>query len=165
LIPRRWRRPLEVLLLAGVIFGLHGYQTRDVVRGPAPAFEVRLLDGSVVKLRDYRGRPLLLQFWATWCPVCRLETGSIEAIARDHQVLTIALDDMSAAELERWMEQEGLSYPVALDGNGQLARRYGVKGVPSIIIVDAEGNIRFVEVGYTTQAGLRIRLWWAGWRA
>ena len=160
---RRWRRLLlEVLVLAAVVSAVHVYQTRHVARGAAPAFETGLVDGGPVSLADYLGRPLLLQFWATWCPVCRLEQGSIDAIAGDHQVLAVALDDMSAADMQRWLDARGLTYPVALDADGGLARLYGINGVPASIIVDAEGMIRFVEVGYTSETGLRLRLWWAG---
>jgi peroxiredoxin len=157
---RYWRHILEAALLAGLLFGLHRYQIRDVPRGPAPPFQAVLLDGTSIALHDYRGRPLLLQFWATWCPVCKLEQGSLDAIARDYPVLTIALDSLSAAELRRWMTDRGLVYPVARDPEGRIAQRYGVKGVPVSVIVDTTGNVRFVEVGYTTEIGLRIRLWW-----
>ncbi len=157
---RYWRHILEVLLLAGLLFGLHKYQTRELVRGPAPPFETILLDGTSMTLSDYRGRPLLLHFWATWCPVCKLEQGSLDAIARDYQVLAVALDEASDAVLQQWMEDRGVSYPVARDPSGRIARQYGVQGVPASVIVDATGNIRFVEVGYTTETGLRLRLWW-----
>lgn len=160
---RRWRRVLEVALIAGVLFAVHCYQTRNIPRGPAPAFEARLLDGSKVSLDDYRGRPLLLQFWATWCPVCRLEQNSIDAIARDHQVLTVSLDEMTLSGLQAWMVEQGVSYPVILDVDGELAQRYGITGVPGSIVIDGRGDIRFTEVGYTTETGLRLRLWWAGW--
>ncbi len=160
---RGWKRwLLEGALLLGVVFAVHLYQTRDVAVGAAPGFELRLHDGRPVDLSAYRGRPLLLQFWATWCPVCRLEQSSIDALAQDYQVLAVSLDDMSASEMQSWMRAQGLSFPVALDRQGQTARAYGVKGVPSSFILDANGDIRFVEVGYTTGVGLRLRLWWAG---
>jgi peroxiredoxin len=159
---RRWRWLLELALVAGVLFALHSYQTRNVAGGAAPAFDARLLDGTRVSLDDYRGRPLLLQFWATWCPVCRLEQGSIDAVARDHQVLAVSLDDMNAAGVQAWMADQGVAYPVAIDVSGELARRYGITGVPASLVIDGNGEIRFTEVGYTSEAGLRLRLWWAG---
>ena len=157
---RYWRRILEVVLLAGLLFGLHKYQTHDLARGLAPSFEAQLLDGTLMTLSDYRGRPLLLQFWATWCPVCRLEQGSVDNIARDYQVLAVALDGTSNPELQQWMVDQGVAYPVIRDPSGRIARQYGVKGVPVSVIIDATGSIRFVEVGYTTEIGLRLRLWW-----
>jgi peroxiredoxin len=150
-----------VLLLAALVVGLHKYLTRDLVRGTAPEFRAQLLDGGSTALSDYRGRPLLLQFWATWCPVCGLEQSSIDAISRDHQVLTVALDDIGDNALRHWMAARGVAYPVARDPSGWIARQYGVTGVPTSIIVDATGAIRFVEVGYTSETGLRLRLWWA----
>ncbi|HEY5734351.1 MAG TPA: redoxin domain-containing protein, partial [Gammaproteobacteria bacterium] len=64
---------------------------RDTVFGKAPEISSVDLDGSEVSLRDYRGKPLLLYFWASWCPVCRFEHGAITSIAEDYQVLGIAL--------------------------------------------------------------------------
>lgn len=160
--PRRYGRAvLEVLLLVGLVVGLNKYLTRDLVRGTAPQFQAQLLDGGSTALSDFRGRPLLLQFWATWCPVCGLEQRSINAVSRDHQVLTVSLDDISDNELKSWMAARGVSYPVARDPSGWIAQQYGVTGVPTSIIIDATGAIRFVEVGYTSETGLRLRLWWA----
>jgi peroxiredoxin len=159
---RRWRWLLEVALVAGVLFALHSYQTRNVADGTAPAFQARLLDGTRVSLDDYRGKPLLLQFWATWCPVCRLEQGGIDAIARDRPVLAVSLDEMNAEDLQAWMAGQGVSYPVAIDNSGELARLYGITGVPASFVIDGNGEIRFTEVGFTSETGLRLRLWWAG---
>ena len=162
---RHWvylRRVLEVLVLVGVLAGLHHYQTRAVVRGPAPEFSAQLLDGRPVALADYRGRAVLLYFWATWCPVCRLEGSAVEAVAGDYPVLSVALDRMAPGELQRWLDERGVSFPVVLDASGRVSGQYGIHGVPSMIVIDAAGNIRFVEVGYTSQIGLRLRLWWAG---
>lgn len=156
----RWL--LQGLVLIAIFMAVQGFQARGVVRGHAPDFQAGLLDGTVVSVSDYRGQALLLQFWATWCPVCRLEQGSIDALARDHAVLTVAMDDLGAEEMRAWMDDQGVSYPVVLDADGHLSGLYGIRGVPSSIIIDSAGEIRFVEVGYTTEIGLRLRLWWVG---
>lgn len=157
-----WRWIIEAVLLMGVLFALHAYQTRDLVRGTAPVFSAVLIDGRQVELSDFRGRPLLLQFWATWCPVCGLEVGSIDAIARDHAVLSVALEDTAPEGIRQWLGEHRAEFPVVRDPDGRIAALYGVQGVPASIIIDAQGNIRFVEVGYTTELGLRFRLWWVG---
>jgi len=154
----RWS--LEALLVAGLLVAVHAYQTRGVADGPAPAFQGRLLDGTRVSMQGFRGRPVLLHFWATWCPVCALQQTSIDRIARDHAVLTVALDSAPDDELRQWMRDKGVAYPVMRDVDGVLAGRFGVRGVPTSVVIDAYGEIRFVEVGYTTEAGLRMRLWW-----
>jgi peroxiredoxin len=144
----------------GVVAAVHLYQGRDVPAGQAPEFAARLLDGAPVSLNDFRGRPLLLHFWATWCPVCTLAQGGIHRIAEDHAVLTIALDTATDEEIRRWMRDQGVSYPVIRDPAAEIAGRFGVRGVPTSVIVDAHGQIRFATVGYTTEPGLRLRLWW-----
>lgn len=158
---KRWLRWFfQLALLAGFVFVVHLYQIRNTVRGEAPEFSARLLDGSSVSLYEFRGQPLLLQFWATWCPVCSIEQGSIDAIARDYAVLSVALDEASADEILEWMSEKGVSYAVIRDPAGRVSGQFGVQGVPTSIILDASGEIRFVEVGYTTELGLRLRLWW-----
>ncbi|UCE76042.1 MAG: protein disulfide oxidoreductase [Gammaproteobacteria bacterium] len=148
------------VLLAGLLLALHGYQTRGVARGLAPEFQGRLLDGQPVSMQAFRGRPVLLHFWASWCPVCALQQASIDRIARDHAVLTVALDDAATEEIREWMRSRGVAYPVLHDAQGRIAGRFGVRGVPTSVVIDARGEIRFVEVGYTSEAGLRLRLWW-----
>lgn len=158
---RRYIRGLlEVLVLVALLMVVRGFQTRNVVRGPAPEFQARLLDGTAVNVSDYRGKPLLLQFWATWCPICQYQQGSIDALARKNAVLTVAMDDLTEAEMRRWLSEQGIAYPVVLDTDGSLSGLYGVQGVPTSIIIDPSGDIGFVEVGYTTEIGLRLRLWW-----
>lgn len=155
------RYGLEALLLVGVVLGLHAWQTRNLASGEAPGFSVQALDGQTVGLEDFRGQTVLLHFWATWCPVCRLESDSIDALAQDYPVLTVALDDMADADLRQWMTARGLQFPVVRDADGSLAGLYGVGGVPTSIVIDGKGRIRFTEVGYTTGLGLRLRMWWA----
>jgi alkyl hydroperoxide reductase subunit AhpC len=66
--------------------------------------------------------------------------------------ITRCLDGIGNSELQHWMVEQGVSYPVAADPTGQIAQQYGVKGVPASVIIDARGKIRFAEVGYTTAA-------------
>jgi len=153
---------VEGAVLIVVLPALHLYQTRGMVSGQAPEIQGQLLGGTPVSLAEFRGQPVLLQFWASWCPVCSMEQSSIHSIAQDHAVLSISLDDGSTDEIRRWMASKGVSYRVILDSSGHISGRFGVTGVPTSMIIDASGEIRFVEVGYTTEIGLRLRLWWVG---
>lgn len=160
---KRWFRfTWQALLFIAVLFAVHLYVTRNAVTGTAPPFAGKLLSGEPVSLQQFRGRPLLVHFWASWCGICRLEQSSIAALARDHQVITVAMQSGDARAVEKYLREHKLRMPVLLDEHGALARRYGVRGVPASFVVDGNGVIRFVEVGYTTGLGLRLRLWWAG---
>ena len=161
---RRWPRwLLELAIVVLAILLLQAWLTRDAPQGPAPEISGRLLDGTPVSLAALQGKPVLVHFWATWCPVCRLGKGGIDGLANDHRVLTVAIDD-AAADVRAYMKEAGVDFPVLHDHNGDIAREYAIRGVPTSFIIDAAGNIRFVETGYTTGVGLRLRLWWAGRR-
>ena len=105
---------------------------------------------------------MLIHFWASWCPVCKLEQSNIQNIAKDHPVITVAMQSGHNEELKQYMDEEKLSFNVINDESGQLSKMYNIKGVPVSFIINKENEIKFVEVGYTTELGLRIRLWWAG---
>ncbi len=157
---RRWLLELAAVLL--VVWGVQAWQARNLPRGAAPALDGRLPGGRVVSLEAYRGRPVLVHFWATWCPVCRLESGAIEAVARDWPVITVAMQSGTEKEVADFMQARALSFPVVVDPDGRIAGRWGVRGVPVSFVVDGDGEIRAALVGYTTGFGLRLRLWWAG---
>lgn len=146
-----WAR--DAALLVAVLVGVHFWVTRNVARGPAPQVE---------GLQALRGQPVLVHFWATWCPVCRQEEGTIAALAKDRPVITIATQSGSSAEISAYLAKRGVQLPFVPDPESKLAALYGVNSFPTSFVIDRDGKIRFVEVGYTTSLGLRLRLWLAG---
>ena len=160
---RRWLRLLlELLVIVALVFAIRAWQQKDMVTGIAPEFHSAMLDGKVVSLKDYRGKPLLLHFWASWCPFCKFEESGVSSIKDDWQVLTVAYQSGGKAEIEKHMIERNITdWPTIADPDSQLADLFGVKGVPTTLILDSEGNIRFTEVGVTSAWGLRARLWWA----
>lgn len=162
-LARNWRRlTVELLVIALIILGVRAYTTRGTVSGPAPAIEARAVDGMPVSLARLRGEPVMVHFWATWCPICRAEQGSVEAIARRHRVVTIAMQSGGAADVRRYLREQDWQVQAIADEDGALARAFGVRAVPATFFIDAAGQVRFVEVGYTTGIGMRLRLWLAG---
>lgn len=153
-----WLYAAEGVLFILLLLGVHSWQTRELPTGQAMALEGTLLNGQSASLNALRGRPVLVHFWATWCPVCKLEQDNINAIAQDHQVFSIAMQSGVDQAVREHMTQNHLTFPVINDADGRLAQRWGIRGVPTSFILDATGHIRFVEVGYTTEAGLRLRL-------
>jgi thiol-disulfide isomerase/thioredoxin len=160
---RRWlRRAAEAIVVLVLILGIRAWQQSGTASGPAPALAGELLDGKPVALAAFAGRPVLVHFWATWCPICRAEQGSIDALARDVPVITVAMQSGSREEVIQFLRKEALSFPVLNDPDGVIAARWGVRAVPASFIVDGAGQIRFLEIGYSTGVGLRLRLWLAG---
>jgi peroxiredoxin len=160
----KWRIiAIEALLLVVIVAGIRAWQQRDMVSGPAPVLQGMTLAGGPYKLPAHPERPVLVHFWATWCPICSAEQGSIAAIARDHpNVITIAMQSGKTEEVVRFMQENGIAFPVVNDADGSISNSWGVHAVPASFIIAPDGQIRFVEVGYTTGMGLRLRLWLAG---
>ncbi len=158
-----WRWPLEILIIVALVLVIRAWIARDLAEGPAPEFEAYLLDGSPVALADYADRPMLLHFWATWCPICRLEEGEIVRVSESHPVLTVAMQSGSADSVEAHLNERERELDVVLDPDGQLAARFGVRVVPSTFIIDPAGQIVFRKQGYAPPLELRFRLWLAGW--
>lgn len=155
-----WIRDLALVFI--VVLLIQWWQTGSLPSGPAPELAGPMLNGEHLDLKDLRGKPVLVHFWATWCPICRTEDSSIHELAKDYQVLSIATNSGDEQEIHQYLEENELDFPVMLDESGVLGNRWGVKGVPSSFVVDSSGEIRSVAVGYTTGIGLRIRLWLAG---
>ena len=158
-----WRGVLiQSTLLVVVYVGLQVWQSRHAMTGQAPPINALLLSGEQVSLADYKGKPMLVHFWASWCPVCRFEETNISAIAEDHAVLTFASQSGDANEVRAYSKQRDLQFPIIEDELGEWAQLYEVRGYPSSFIIAADGSIYDVEVGYSSEWGLRLRLFLAG---
>ena len=157
----RWKRYLKEIVLGIVIVFIFS-NIISYVRAPklesdklflAPAV---LLDGTFYEVP--KGRPVVLHFWGTWCPVCRAEASNIDTLAKDYEVVTVAVDSGSAEAVRAYMEKHKLHYRVINDPEGKLAAQYRVNVFPTTCIFDASGKLRFTETGYTTTAGLLARM-------
>lgn len=147
------------LALGAVLLVLPAVRDRGLVQDFPPPLAAADLNGETLGRPGLEGRPTLLYFWATWCPVCRAMQASIRSVAEDHQVVTVAQQSGSDAELRHYLTLQGLGIRVVSDPTGAIAERYGLRGVPALFFIDRNGRIRFTATGYTTEIGIRIRLW------
>ena len=119
---------------------------------PAPDLELALIDGTKVRLSDLKGKPVWINFWATWCPPCRAENPDIEEVYNEHKdadglmILAPAIGE-GRDTVAGYMERTDLHYPVGTDPTTQIAANYRVLGIPTHVFVDREGIIRDMRVG------------------
>lgn len=148
-----------VLVLLFVISNIISYIRKpELGSTKLPKIELKLIDGNIFKLQE--GKPVVLHFWATSCPACKLEAPNIETISKEYDVLTIAVNSGTNEQIKAYMEESGLSFNVFNDEEGAWTTAYKIKAFPTTFIYDAKGELRFTEVGYTTTAGLLARLEW-----
>jgi len=144
---RRWAPPL-VILIAALAVALYSQQTRSAKRSgyPAPNFRLTDLSGREYRLSDLRGKIVFLNLWATWCPPCRDEMPSMERLHRrlagdDFIILAVSEDAQGARAVAPFVQQLGLTFPVLLDADGNLPRKYGVTGYPETFVIDRAGRV------------------------
>ncbi len=119
----------------------------------AADFQLLDLEGNNVSLSEFQGRPVLLNFWATWCTPCRVEMPLLEAIHNDsrwqHEEMVILAVDIGEKEstVKDFVEEYGISFTVLLDTERYVFRQYFVNGVPTTYFIDRRGIIQAITVG------------------
>ncbi len=120
---------------------------------PAPGFQARLLTGAQVELEALRGRPMVLNFWATTCAPCIREMPALAAAARDHTAEGLVIVGLNYGEPERSVRKfveaftPELGFPIALDLMGEVGRAYGVAVLPTTYFVDRDGVVQYRRIG------------------
>ena len=156
----RWLSWLFYIVLFVVVMqATNWWKSRNTQSGNLSKFSGELMNGTAFTIAEYSGKPVLFHFWATWCPICDLEKDNIESISHDYPVISIASWSEGKREVKAYMLENQLTFPVMLDNSGELAQNFGLKGVPASFILSPNGEIKFVETGYSTELGLRLRLW------
>jgi len=173
-----WRTHLGTVALALVaMLAVNAWQTRHAPSGQAPNFIATALlgpgtrpiagvaNGTELSLEQWQsahpGRAVAIHIWSDWCPFCKMEESSVTRVAADWPVLTVASRSGEAAQVTKYMSRQQLPWLAILDTRGAVSKTYGLVAVPAWVVLDANGHIRSVTTGYTTELGMRTRLWWA----
>lgn len=118
---------------------------------PAPEFMATLADGKTFQLSAQHGKVVFINFWATWCLPCRAEMPMMEKLWRRHRahsfVMLAVSTDSAPSAVPPFIAQQGFTFPVTLDPTQDLARAYGLRGLPMSVIVDPSGNVAALAIG------------------
>ncbi len=159
--PKRRLRGLfiNLTIVLVVFFGVRWYKSQPLASGAAPPLSGMSVNGEQIDLSALRGDPVLVHFWATWCPTCKLEEGSIDRLSEDYQVVTVAMQSGNDRDVATYLRERSLGFDAVGDPFGEIASAWGVPAVPASFIVDADGEIRSRSVGYAPGVSLRGQLW------
>ena len=128
---------------------------------PAPEFKLSLFEGGMVDLADYRGKPIVINFWASWCGPCRIEAPILEGLWRsyreqDVQFIGVDIQDAEADGL-KYLSEFGITYPNGLDADGRITVDYGVIGIPVTFFINRKGVVERRWVGAVSET--RMTQW------
>ena len=161
-----WRRALPPLLAGALVAGLGWALLRPaqepgaaagLVGQPAPSFSLPALDGGAVSLAEYRGRPVVLNFWASWCGPCREEAPLLARLAAQPggaAVVGVLFNETKEENARTFIRENALQYPNLRDQGAQTAVAYNVTGIPQTVFIDAAGTVRALDRGALDEATL-----------
>jgi thiol-disulfide isomerase/thioredoxin len=144
-----------------VLAGAQQEQQQPVIRfvrnpDPAPDFKLTTLDGKPLTLADVRGKVVFLNFWATWCGPCRAEVPDLVDLQERYkgrlQVIGLNVDDDDAGEIQKYVQEMGINYPVAMTSNELRVQYGGIPALPTSFVLDTEGRVVQKHVGLWNEA-------------
>lgn len=117
----------------------------------APDFELSTLDGETVKLSNFRGKRVMLNFWATWCPPCRVEMPDMQKFYENKDVVILAVNltgsESSTKNVQKFVDEFGLTFPILLDKEMAVSGRYQIQPIPTTFMIDSNGRIQNKSFG------------------
>ncbi|MBD9208896.1 MAG: TlpA family protein disulfide reductase [Clostridiales bacterium] len=139
--------------------------TEDIKKNTAPDFTVLDKDGNTVRLSDKFGKPIVINFWATWCPPCKQELPDFDKLSKEYGdrvvFMMVNLTDGYRDTVDgtkRFVSGKGYTFPVYFDTKDNAASAYNVSSIPQTTFIDAKGNIYTTRIGAMNEATLRIYL-------
>ena len=173
-----WKSHLTtVAMLVAVVWAVQAWQTRHVAGGPLTdavlntALTVIRPDGSphqstvgaelAALQARHPGRNVGLYVWAEWCPICKTIQGTVDGIAQDHPVLTVAMQSGPPEAVGRYLRGRGLAWHTLVDPRAEVSGGLGFGAVPAFAVITPQGELRWPTVGLTSGWGMRLRLWLA----
>jgi peroxiredoxin len=138
-------------------------EAAPVAGHPAPNFELQNLDGQVISLTEFRGKPVVLNFWATWCGPCRAEMPEFQEVATDNadDLVIIGVNNTTSdtAELvDDFVEELDITFIILLDEAGETTETYRVLGLPTTIFIDRDGVVNEVFTGPINKAYIESKI-------
>ncbi len=145
-----------IVVLTIATNALSYYRSLDLDKSDLEIQSFKLLDNTNYDIP--KNKPILVHFWATWCPTCKFESPNIEKVSKDYEVITIAVQSGTKEDIEKYMKEHGFTFRVVNDKDGFLSQKFNIKAFPTTLIYDKNKNLKFSDVGYTSTVGLYSRM-------
>lgn len=156
---KKWSK--EILIF--IIFLFFASIVVNIIKQPdIPSNTLPLLETNIVgQDKTYKlsqNRPLVVVFWGSWCPICKQDLPNFSKITNEYDVIGVGVKSGSDSDILAFLKENGISLKTINDENGDIAQKFNISTYPTTLIYDANGSLKFTEVGYITTAGLKARL-------
>jgi thiol-disulfide isomerase/thioredoxin len=159
--------PAIVALLAlSVLFGFailpRLFPANTLVGQPAPDFALNIVTGGAegdrLHLNELKGQAVILDFWATWCEPCQVVAPILDRVSRKHQGKGLVVVGVNTSDqpglAPAFAKKKGLSYPIVYDDGEEVAHRYGVSNLPTLVVINAQGNVVAIQSGIEDESAI-----------
>lgn len=152
-----YRSACPAFAMLATAAGLQTVANKSNATKAAPDWQLKDLDGKSVKLSDFKGKVVILNFWATWCPPCRREIPSFVSLQKEYGdkglvIIGVSLDEKGPAAVKPFISKMGINYPVVM-GDPKVAADYGgIAVVPTTFVIDRNGNVAAMHEGDAPRA-------------
>ncbi|HIP51613.1 MAG TPA: redoxin domain-containing protein [Campylobacterales bacterium] len=157
-LKRILKEVFTTLILFFIISQVMNFIRKPDVQENMYAYHLTDIKNKSIDFEEYQDEPLVVHFWGTWCPTCKLEASNIQNISEDYNVISIAVNSGSDDELKAYMKEHDLDYRVINDVKGVLAQKFDIGVYPTTLLYNGKGELKFSEVGYSTTLGLQARI-------
>lgn len=145
-----------IIILTIILNVVSYYKSQDLNKEKLNIKSFKLIDDTTYNLSE--NKPVLIYFWATWCPICKVQSPNIQTVSKEYEIITIANQSGTKTQIEKYLKENNLDFKVVNDEDGSLSQKFNISAFPTTFIYDKEKNLKFSEVGYTSTAGLYTRL-------
>jgi len=158
--PKFWSKLiLNIAILSALFILIHWYQSKELT-DKVPSVNYQSLKGKSIKFDDIDQKsPIVVYFWASWCPACKFTSSVINQLSKDYPVFTIALSSGTDLTVEVFLQENGFSFVVINDEEGEVSQQWGVYATPTIFIIDEDKRIVYKGVGIANRWLIQLRLW------
>lgn len=137
------------------------YRSGDINKESLEFNSVILLNG--VEYSIPKNKPVVIHFWATWCPTCKVEAANIQRLSKDYEVLTIAVNSKDDKYIKEYLKKQDLNFKTLNDKNGYYASKFNIEVFPTTLIYNKNKELVFSEVGFTSTLGLYLRMFFVNY--
>lgn len=134
------------------------YRSADLNKAPLMLLDVKLIGNQNYTIDTTK--PIMIHFWATWCPICKTEASNIQKISERFQVLTIATQSGNDEDIKKYTKENGVNFMVINDKDGLLTKSAGISTFPTTMIYDKNQQLVFSDVGYSSTWSLWLKMLW-----
>jgi len=158
---KHYTKELLLFLFIMTIFAniISLYKSSDLNKNSLQLNQLTLINNQIYSFNHEK--PVLIHYWATWCPTCKVEAANIDFLSKYYDVVTFAVNSGTKTEIIEYLLENNYSFNVVNDANSSYSKEFEIAAFPTTFIYNKNRELVFSEVGYTSTIGLFFRMWWA----